>query len=95
MYEHSILNDFYQDLFASDFKGYDSAVQNEKTDSLALDPDLSFEDWLDNLVETYCEEFGDDADELHAAIEAEPAFLNDMHTEFDELKDLLGDLSGN
>ncbi len=94
MFKVPVLNDFYEELFSTDFKGYDSSVQNAKSDSIALNPDITFEEWLDELIDVFCNLYEDEycVEEVKAAIDADPTFADEMSTEYEELKELLADL---
>lgn len=87
MYKQKILNKFYEELFSTDFNDYETPTQNEKTDSICNDPDISFEDWLDNLIEIFCEDNAYEESAVKKAIEKEPEFKEDLEEEFEYLKE--------
>ncbi len=86
-YKQKILNDFYVDLFSTVYNDYPSVVQNAKTDILCDNIEISFEDWLDELIDTYCYNNKQDIEAIKKAIEAEPQFKEDLKSEFDYLKE--------
>jgi len=92
MYKQKILNKFYEELFSTDFNDYETPTQNEKTDSICMNSDISFEEWLDNLIETFCDEYGYEASYVKKAIDAEPEFEEDMKAEFEYLKEEIAEL---
>ena len=87
MYKQKILNEFYEELFSTDFKDYASPTQNEKTDSLCNDINISFDDWLVNVADVFCDDNGYKLMEIKDAIDAEPQFIKDLKHEFKRLKD--------
>ena len=87
MYQQKILNEFYEELFSTDFKDYASPTQNEKTDSLCNDIDISFDDWLVNVADVFCDDNGYKLIEVLDAIKAEPQFKKDLKHEFKHLKE--------
>ena len=86
-YKQKILNDFYVDLFSTAYNDFPSVVQNAKTDILCDNIDIGFEDWLDELIDTYCYNNSQDIKAIKKAIEAEPQFKEDLKSEFDSLKE--------
>lgn len=86
-YKQKILNDFYVDLFSTVYNDYPSVVQNAKTDILCENIEISFEDWLDELIDTYCYNNQQDINTIKKAIEVEPQFKEDLQAEFDSLKE--------
>ena len=87
MYQQKILNEFYEELFATDFKDYASPTQNEKTDSLCNDINISFDDWLVNVADVFCDDNGYKLIAVLDAIKAEPQFKKDLKREFNRLKE--------
>lgn len=92
MYTQKILNEFYEDLFSTDFNDYASPTQNEKTDSLCDDIDISFDDWLVKLAEVFCDDSGYKLIAVLDAINDEPQFTKDMKREFNRLKEEVKEL---
>jgi hypothetical protein len=86
-YKQKILNDFYVDLFSTVYNDYPSVVQNAKTDILCENIEISFEDWLNELIDTYCYNNQQDIEAIKKAIEVEPQFKEDLQAEFDDLKE--------
>ncbi len=86
-YSTAIENDFYTELFSTDFRDYDSSTQNAKTDLLSDDPSMSFEDWLDQLINSYAEEAELDSRIVHDALSDK--FIKDLKFEYDDLKELM------
>lgn len=90
MYNQKILDDFYEDLFCTDFNDYASSTQNAKTDILCDDSNISFEAWTDELIKTFVRTNDNyTEEEVKQAIEKEPKFLEDLKFEFEELKSFI------
>jgi len=89
MYKNKLLNKFYEALFSTDFHGYATSTQNEKTDLLIIDPDISFEEWYNTLIETFCNEFNEDLKTVKNAVIRDIDFINDLEIEFNYLTSLL------
>lgn len=87
MYQQKILNEFYKELFSTDFNDYASPTQNEKTDSLCDDINISFDDWLVKLAEVFCDNSGYKLIAVLDAINDEPQFKEDLKHEFKRLKE--------
>ena len=87
MYKQKILNEFYKELFSTDFNDYASPTQNEKTDSLCDNINISFDDWLVKLAEVFCDDNGYKLMEIKDAIDVEPQFIKDLKHEFKRLKE--------
>lgn len=87
MYQQKILNEFYKELFSTDFNDYASSTQNEKTDSLCDDINISFDDWLVKLAEVFCDNSGYKLIAVLDAINDEPQFKKDLKREFNRLKE--------
>ena len=89
MYKSGILNNFYRELFSTEYSDTASATQNAKTDSFCeLDLDgsnESFDKWLNNLVDCYANDCDINKTALQKAISSCPEFKRDMREEFDQL----------
>ena len=89
MYKTGILNNFYRELFSTEYSGTASATQNMKTDSLLehsySSSDTSFEKWLNNLIDCYADDCDINKTALLKAISNCPEFRQDMKEEFDQL----------
>ena len=89
MYKFGIVNNFYRELFSTDYADTASATQNMKTDSFAEqdfdDTDESFEKWLSGLVDCYANDCDINKTALLKAIANCPEFKQDMREEFDQL----------
>jgi hypothetical protein len=87
-YNSLILNNFYLELFSSDFNDCESATQNAKTDCLF--ETNSFNDWFIRLVKTFVEEteLPITAADVVAETTKHPEFVSDLKTEYEELKEL-------
>lgn len=87
-YESTILNNFYLELFSSDFRDYNSATQNAKTDSL-FEYD-NFDDWFDYLITVFIEDTDSiiTKDAVLAELKKYPDFRSFMQAEYEELKEL-------
>ena len=70
-------------------------IEDKKTDIFFDYDNLDFDTWINDLVNFFTEGLGDDygftAEEMKKAIYADSAFLDDLRTEFDELKEEFGD----
>ena len=89
MYKSGIINNFYRELFSTEYAGTASATQNAKTDNFCeldlYDSDSSFEKWLNNLVDCYADDCDINKTALLKAISNCPEFKQDMREEFDQL----------
>lgn len=89
MYKSGILNNFYRELFSTEYCDAASATQNLKTDAIFehnLDgSDESFEKWLECLVECYATDCDINKTALLKAISTDPKFKKDMKEEFDQI----------
>lgn len=89
MYNSGILNNFYRELFATEYCDTASATQNMKTDAIFQhnldDSEASFEKWLECLVESYATDCNINKTALLKAISTDPKFKKDMREEFDQV----------
>ena len=89
MYKSGIVNNFYRELFSTEYSDFASATQNMKTDSLLEhsfdDSDESFDKWLNGLVDCYADDCDINKTALLKAIASCPEFNQDMREEFDKL----------
>ena len=89
MYKSGILNNFYRELFSTEYAGTASVTQNMKTDSLLEhsydSSDESFDKWLNGLVDCYADDCDINKTALQKAIAACPEFLQDMKEEYSTL----------
>ena len=90
-YDSAILNNFYAELFSSDYKDYSSAVENAKTDCL-LETD-NFGDWFKYLITAFVDntKLSITLIDIIAEINRYPEFVSDMRAEYKELKELCDD----
>lgn len=88
-YSTEIENSFYTELFSTDFRDYDSSVQNAKTDILCDDIDMSFENWFDYLINSFTDSCGLDFDTVKRSLSDE--FINDMKNEYEYLKEVVSE----
>lgn len=90
-YDSAILNNFCLELFSSDFRDYESATQNAKTDYL-FDCD-NFNDWFVQLLNIFVEEteLSITAADVIAETTKHPEFIADLKNEYEELKELCSD----
>ena len=88
-YDSILLNNFYLELFSTDFRNFDSAIQNAKTDYL-FEFD-SFDDWFECLIKMFVEESMCDETQLRIDINNCHEFLKDMKSEYKELKEICDD----
>lgn len=89
MYKSGIINNFYRELFSTEYSDFASTTQNMKTDSFLEheydDSNESFEKWLSGLVNCYADDCDINKTALLKAIAACPEFLQDMKEEFNQL----------
>ena len=89
MYKTGIVNNFYRELFSTEYCDAASTTQNAKTDlifELTLDgSDESFEKWFECLVDCYADDCDINKTALLKAISNCPEFKKDMREEFDQL----------
>ncbi len=89
MYKSGIVNNFYRELFSTEYCDTASATQNMKTDSFLKygfdDSNESFEKWLNSLVDCYADDCDINKTALLKAISACPEFVQDMKEEFNLL----------
>jgi hypothetical protein len=88
-YSTEIENNFYTELFSTDFRDYDSSVQNAKTDILCDDSDMSFDNWLDYLINSFADDSGLSFDTVKRSLSDE--FINDMKNEYEYLKEVISE----
>jgi hypothetical protein len=88
LYNSNILNEFYIELFSTDFKDYDSVLQNAKTDYLFDAAD--FDDWFDYLINVFVEVTDLDvtAEEVTAEAAEHPDFISDLEKEYKTLREI-------
>lgn len=91
MYTQQILNDFYEALFCTNFYDHPCPTQNAKTDYICqahyddrLD-ELTYDEWLEQEIETFARESDYTVDEIKQAVSADPQFYQDLKEEFDYL----------
>ena len=89
MYKFGIVNNFYRELFSTDYGNVASATQNMKTDSLLEhsydSSDESFDKWLNGLVDCYADDCDINKTALLKAISNCPEFKRDLREEFEQL----------
>ena len=87
MYKQGIVNNFYRELFSTEYYDTASATQNLKTDYFfehSIDnSDESFEKWFNSLVECYTKDCDINKQALLKAISNCPEFVQDMREEFE------------
>jgi hypothetical protein len=88
-YSTEIENNFYTELFSTDFRDYDSSVQNAKTDILCDNIDMSFDNWFDYLINSFADEYKLDFDSVKRSLSTE--FINDMKNEYEYLKEAISE----
>jgi hypothetical protein len=86
-YRTPVENDFYTELFSTDYRDVDSPVQNAKTDLLCDDCDIEFEQWMYYLIERFAEDADLDAEVIADSLSDK--FLKDLKAEFDYLKEMI------
>ena len=89
IYPTPLLNQFYLELFSTDFRDYDSPTQNCKTDYI-FDYD-NFEDWFENVIDTFIRDTDCDETQLRVDLKNHPEFIEDMKSEYNELLELCSD----
>ena len=87
IYNSTILNEFYVELFSSDFRNFESTTQNAKTDCL-FETD-NFNDWFIKLIKTFVEEteLNITVVDVIAETTKHPEFIIDLKNEYEELKE--------
>ena len=85
-YNSTLINNFYKELFSSDFTDNESVLQNTKTDVISEFD--TFDEWFDYLVRTYVEDTDCDETKLRSDISNCSEFINDMKTEYEDLREL-------
>ena len=89
IYPTDLLNQFYLELFSTDFRDYDSPTQNSKTDYL-FEYD-NFDDWFNNLISVFVRDTNCDRVQLCVDINNCSQFIEDMRTEYFDLLELCSD----
>ena len=89
IYPTELLNQFYLEMFSTDFRNYDSPTQNAKTDYLFDCND--FDDWVAKLISVFVSDTGCDRVQLCIDINKCPKFIEDMRTEYFDLLELCSD----
>lgn len=91
IYNTKLLNDFYTLLFYSNVNSCSSTTENTKTDCL-LESEC-FEEWFDNLIDTFIEElsYNITKEDVLKDLKDCPKFIEDMKTEYVELQELCED----
>ena len=93
MYKQTILRDFDNELFSTDYNDYATATQNAKTDNICQNPKIEFDEWLNDLVNTFCSDNPQyTPQQVVDAMNAEPKFLEDIKSEFEYLKEEMQEL---
>lgn len=87
IYPTELLNNFYLELFSSEFRDYESMTENSKTDYL-FDYD-DFDEWFEMLVESFVDDTDCDEEQLRIEIQNCPKFVEDMKFEYEQLLELL------
>lgn len=90
-YDNDLLNLFNTLLFMTDINDYESATQNCKTDTLCLDSDICFEDWFDEVCETFCRELDFDFETVQSEALSNESFMTSLKEEFEFLKEFCED----
>ncbi len=81
---------FERALFASDYFDDSSTTQNAKTDIICENPNISFSNWLNLIVDTFINEFSmgsANKAELVNEINIDEFFKESLKKEYDYLKD--------
>jgi hypothetical protein len=87
-YESDILNEFCTELFSTEYRDYESSVQNSKTDFI-FDYE-NFEEWFDNLIDSFVEDTELDItrEDVENELKKCSQFIEDMKSEYEELKEM-------
>jgi hypothetical protein len=88
-YSTEIENNFYTELFSTDFRDYDSSVQNAKTDILCDDINMSFDNWFDYLINSFADNCELDFDTVKRSLSDE--FIDDLKNEYEYLKEVISE----
>ena len=89
MFKTKLIDKFHEALFCTDFNGYSSATQNAKTDYLSECKD--FREWLDMLITVFSNETRLSRTTIKAEVLSDPAFIEHMKTEYEDLLELCED----
>lgn len=89
IYPTDLLNQFYLELFSTDFRDYDSPTQNSKTDYL-FDYD-NFDDWFENVISVFVTDTLCNETQLRTDLKNCPKFVDDMKSEYQELLEICSD----
>ena len=87
IYPTELLNNFYLELFSTNFRDYDSPTQNAKTDYLFDCED--FDEWFEMLIDSFVDHTDCDEEQLRVEIQNCPKFVEDMRFEYNELLEIL------
>lgn len=87
IYPTELLNNFYLELFSSEFRDYESTTENSKTDYL-FDYD-DFDEWFEMLIESFVDDTDCDEEQLRTEIQNCLKFVEDMKFEYEQLLELL------
>jgi hypothetical protein len=87
VYDNDLLDLFNTLLFMTDINDYESATQNSKTDTLCLEPDISFDDWFDSVCETFYRELDLDLKTVQSEALSNEPFMTALEEEFEYLKE--------
>ena len=91
IYKSKILNEFYEELFSTDYRDYDSPTQNSKTDYL-FDFE-TFEEWFDYLIKSFVEntKLKITTEDVESELIKNPIFIEHMKEEYEDLQELCRD----
>ena len=87
LFKNKILNDFYVELFSTDFRDYSSKIQNMKTDILSRlknSPEM-FGEWLTELIHEYCKEYNLSSVKVTSLVFRNNEFYEMIKDEFESL----------
>lgn len=87
LFKNKILNDFYVELFSTDFRDYSSKIQNMKTDILPRlrnSPEM-FGEWLTELIHEYCKEYNLSSVKVTSLVFRNNEFYEMIKDEFESL----------
>lgn len=87
IYPTELLNNFYLELFSSEFRDYESTTENSKTDYL-FDYD-DFDEWFEMLIESFVDDTDCDEEQLRTEIQNCPKFVEDVKFEYEQLLEIL------
>ena len=87
LFKNKVLNDFYVELFSTDFRDFPSKIQNMKTDILLRlrNSPVMFSEWLTELIHEYCKEYNLSSVKVTSLVFRNKEFYKMIQDEFNSL----------